>query len=237
MVPRGLIVGANHRGEFLDLLQMPASHVRVIGAAGADATRATLLGSLPQLMEQSVVGNEAVVRTTWKNDEPHSALLLTETTALHGASPTFELIEQVTAEQPVGGVEVQLWPQLGTTSARVERDGQQADLYFPTTGLEEPHVRIAVVGGNGVISLGQDGILTVRSATDQVHMEITDLTPGEGTSNVQILDPAQLIEAYDVAAVLLIRYDPAFESRESRMEDLGYRLGLSAGAYALMMRD
>jgi hypothetical protein len=237
MVPRGLIVGTNHRGEFLDLLQIPASHVRVIGPAGPDATRATLLGSLPLLREQSVIGNQAVVRTTWKNDQPQSALQLTETTILHSASASFEVIEQVAAEQPVGGVELQLWPQLRTTAARVERDGQHAALTFPTTGLEQPHVRIAVVGGNGVISLGQDGVLTVRSATDRVHVEVTDLTPGQGTSNLQILDPAQLIDMYDVAAVLLIRYDPAFETRESRMEDLGYRLGLSAGAYALMVRN
>ena len=237
MVPRGLIVGTNHRGEFLDLLQIPASHVRVIGAAGLEATRATLLGSRPELREQSVIGNQAVVRTTWKNDQPHSALLLTETTVLYGDSPSFEVIEQVAADEPIGGLELQLWPQLRTTAARIERDGQQADLYFPTIGLEQPHVHIAVVDGNGVISLGQDGVLTVRSATDRVHVAVTDLTPGQGTSNLQILDPARLIEAYDVAAVLLIRYDPAFESRESRMEDLGYRLGLSAGAYALMVRN
>jgi hypothetical protein len=237
VVPRGLIVGTNHRGEFLDLLQIPASHVRVIGAAGPDATRATLLGSRPRMLEQSVIGNQAVVRTTWQNDQPHSALLLTETTVLYGDSPTFEVIEQVAAEQAVGGVELQLWPQLRTTAARIDRDGQQADLYFPTVGLEDPHVHIAVVDGNGVISLGQDGVLTVRSATDRVHVAVTDLTPGKGTSNLQILDPAKLIEAYDVAAVLLIQYDPAFGARESRMEDLGYRLGLSAGAYALMVRD
>jgi len=104
-------------------------------------------------------------------------------------------------------------------------------------GLEEPHLRIEVVGGNGVINLGSDGALTVRSVTDRVHLKVTDLTAGTGTSNVQILDPAQLIQTYDVAAVVLIQYDPAFKAREQRMEDLGYSLGLSAGAYALMVRN
>jgi hypothetical protein len=104
-------------------------------------------------------------------------------------------------------------------------------------GLEEPHLRIEVVGGNGVIRLGQDGTLTVHSGTAQVHLKVTDLTTGEGTSGVQVLDPAQLIDAYDVAAVVLVRYDPAFAAREQRMEDLGYRLGMSTGAYALMVRN
>ena len=237
-VPRGLIVGANHRGEFLDLLQIPASEVRVLGTAGPDDIRATLLGSRPQGIDQSVLQNEAMVSTTWNGGQPEGAFTLTETTILHGDSPSFELIDQVAAAtQPVGVIELQLWPLVPTTAARVDRSGQQADLYFPQAGLEEPKLRIEVVGANGVISLGQDGVLTVRSATDKVHLKVTDLTTGEGTSSVQILDPAQLIQAYDVAAVLLIRYDPAFEVRQRRIEDLGYRLGLAAGAYALMVRN
>jgi hypothetical protein len=184
------------------------------------------------------VQNDAVVSTTWNGGQPAGALLLAETTVLHGDSPSFELIDQVAAAaQPVGGVELQLRPLLPTTAARVEQTGQQADLYFPQAGLEEPHLRIEALGPNGIISLGQDGVLTVRSATDRVHLRITDLTTGEGTSSVQVLDPAQLVQAYDVAAVLLIRYDPAFEAREQRIQDLGYRLGLSAGAYALMVRN
>jgi hypothetical protein len=122
-------------------------------------------------------------------------------------------------------------------AATIGGSGQQADLYFPQAGLEEPHLRIEVVGGNGVISLGEDGVLTVRSTTDRVHLAVTDLTAGAGASSPQILDPAQLIGAYDVAAVLLVRYDPSFETRQRRIEDLGYRLGLSTGAYALMVRD
>jgi hypothetical protein len=235
-VPRGLIIGANHRGEFLDLLQIPASEVRVVGTAGPDDIRATLIGSRPVGVDEGVTGNDAIVTTTWKGGVK-GAVALVETTILHGTSPSFELIDQVATAQPVGGVEVQLWPLLPTTAARVERSGQQADLYFPQAGLEEPHVRIEVVDGNGVILLGQDGRVTVRSETDRVHLKVTALTTGEGTSNAQILDPAQLIDAYDVAAVVLVRYDPAFESRESRLEDLGYRLGLSAGAYALMVRN
>lgn len=235
-VPRGLIVGANHRGEFLDLLQIPASKVRVVGTAGADDTLATLGGSRALGIDHRVTGNEAVVTTAWKGGVK-GTVGLSETTILHGDSASFELIDQVAVKQPIGGIELQVRPLVPTTAARVDRKGQVADLYFPVAGLEEPHVRIEVVGGNGVIQLGQDGTLTVHSGTDQVHLMVTDMTTGEGTSNVQILDPAQLIDAYDVAAVLLIRYDPAFEAREQRMEDLGYSLGLSTGAYALMVRN
>ena len=237
-VPRGLIVGANHRGEFLDLLQIPASEVRVLGTAGPDDTRATLLGSRPQGFDQRIVQSDAVVSTTWNGGPQEGPLVLAETTVVRGDSPSFELIDQVAATAlPVGGVELQLWPLLPTTAARIDQTGRHADLYFPRAGLDEPHLRIEALGPNDVISLGSDGALTVRSATDRVHLRVTDLTTGEGTSGVQVLDPAQLIQAYDVAAVVLIRYDPAFEARERRIEDLGYRLGLSAGAYALMVRN
>ena len=237
MVPRGLVVGANHRGEFMDLLQVPASEVRVLGAGGPDDLWATLINARPVSTNRSLTVTEAGVTTVWKGNELHGPLTLTETTVVRADSQGFELIEQATAEQAFGGIELQLRPLRLAAAANVTSDGRAADLTFPQTGLEEPHVRIEVVGGNGFIALGEDGRLTVRSATDRVHIRVTAMTAGEGTSPVQILDPAQLLDAYDVAAVLLVQWDPAFAARERRMEDLGYRVGLSAGAYAVMVRD
>jgi hypothetical protein len=236
MVPRGLVVGANHRGEFLDLVIVPASEVRVFGPDGPADTWATLINARPMGAEQSVTANAATVTTAWKGAELHGPLALTETTVLHSDARGFEVIEQVAAAQPIGGIEMKLWPVRGAT-ATVATDGGSVDLLFPQNGLERPHLRVQVLEGQGAISLGDDGLLTVRSASDRVHVAVTDLTAGDGISPVQLLDPAQLVDAYDVAAVLLIRWDPAFAAREQRMEDLGYRLGLSAGAYALMVRD
>ncbi|MEP7040169.1 MAG: hypothetical protein ABI864_01195 [Chloroflexota bacterium] len=237
MVPRGLVVGANHRGEFMDLLQVPASDVRVFGTGGPNDLWATLINARPVGTSRGLTADEAAVTTVWKANGLQGQLALTETTVLRADSGSFELIEQATAEQPFGGIELQLRPLRLAAASNITSDGLRADLYFPQTGLEEPHLRIDVVGGNGLIALGDDGRLTVRSATDRVHLRVTALTAGEGTSSLQILDPAQLINAYDVAAVLLVRHDPAFLAREQRMEDLGYRLGLSAGAYALMVRN
>lgn len=237
IVPRGLVVGANHRGEFMDLVQVPASEVRVFGTGGSGDSWATLINARPVATNQSLTADEAGITTVWKGNELHGPLTLTETTVLRADSGGFELIEQATAEQPFGGIEVQLRPLRLAASSTITSDGQAADLYFPLTGLEEPHLRIEVVGGNGLISQGDDGRLTARSATDRVHLRVTALTAGEGTSPVQILDPAQLIDLYNVAAVLLVQWDPAFAAREQRMEALGYRLGLSAGAYALMVRN
>ena len=237
MVPRGLVVGANHRGEFMDLLQVPASEVRVFGPAGPDDLWATLINSLPVSRADGLTATEATVSTAWQGNQVHGALALTETTVLQADARGFELVEQATAAQQIGGIELQLKPLRLAAGLDITSDGQAADLYFPQTGLEQPHLRVEVVGGNGSIALEDDGRLMVRSATDRVHIRVTALTAGEGTSPVQILDPARLIDAYDVAAVLLVQWDPAFVAREQRMEDLGYRLGLSAGAYALMVRN
>jgi hypothetical protein len=237
MVPRGLVVGANHRGEFMDLLHVPASEVRVFGPGGPDDLWATLINSRPVGTSKGVTTTEAGVTTVWQGNDLYGPLRLTETTLLQADSPSFELVEQATAEQAFGGIELQLRTLRLAAASNVASDGLQADLTFPQTGLEEPQLRIEVVGGNGVITLGDDGRLTVRSVTDRVHLRVTALTAGEGRSNVQILDPTKLIDAYDVAAVLLVQWDPAFVARQQRMEDLGYRLGLSAGAYALMVRD
>ena len=236
-IPHGLIVAANHRGEFLDLLRIPSNKVRILSTTGLDDARATLSGLQPAGMDQSVTEAEAAISTHWVGDDPQGALALSETTSLHGDSRSFDLIEEAAAGGPLGGVELQIWPLLRTATTRVDSSGQQADLFFRQAGLEQPHLRINVVGGNGVISLAPDGILTVRSATDRVHLQVTALTAGEGTSGVQILDPVQLVESYDVAAVVLVRYEPAFETRALRMESLGFRVALEAEAYVLMMRD
>lgn len=235
-IPRGLIVGAKHRGEFLDLLRIPSNEVRILSTTGPDETRATLIDLQPAGIDQSVTEHEAAISTHWTGDDDEGAIELSETTLLHGDS-RFELIEEAAAEGPMGGVELQLWPLRRTATTRIDSTGQQADLFFPQAGLEEPHLRINVVGGNGVFSLGRDGILTVRSDTDRVHLEVTALTAGHGTERVQILDPVQLVDSYDVAAIVLVRYEPAFETRVLRMEALGFRVALEAGAYVLMMRD
>jgi hypothetical protein len=221
----------------MDLLQVPASEVRVFGAGGPADTWATLINAQPVARGETLTTDEATVTTVWKGTDLHGPLALTETTTLRPEAGGFELIEQAAAEQPFGGVELQLRPVRLAATSTISGDGQIADLYFPQTGLEQPHLRVEVVGGNGFIALWDDGRLTVRSTTDRVHLRVTALTAGEGSAPLQILDPARLIDAYDVAAVLLVRYDPAFTAREQRMEDLGYRAGLTTGAYALMVRN
>ena len=236
-VPRGLIIGANHRGEFLDLLRIPASQIRVLDAAGSDITSATLNDFHAVALDDGVTGDEAFVTTGWTRGAGEGAMRLNETTLVDGATHTFELIEEVAGKQPIGGIELRLWPLVGTAAASIDSTGAGADLHFRQVGLEEPHLRIDVIGGSGLLALGPDGVLVVRSETNQVHLKVTALTVGEGTADVQVLDPAKLIQTYDVAAVVLVKYDPSFETRMRRMEDLGYRQALDAGAYALLVHD
>ena len=87
-------------------------------------------------------------------------------------------------------------------------------------------------GASPLIVLTKADLVGDRETLAQLTADVEASAPG-----VQVLDPPRLIDDYDVSAILLVRYDPAFYARQRRMEALGFRVALQAGAYVLLMRD
>jgi hypothetical protein len=66
-----------------------------------------------------------------------------------------------------------------------------------------------------------------------VRLLITDLTAAPSpTVRLAWLEPTELVERYDVEAVLLTR-DPALDARQARIEALGFRQVMDLGTYLL----
>src|SRR5207302_261012 len=56
------------------------------------------------------------------------------------------------------------------------------------------------------------------------------------TIGLQVLQPAELVNRYDVGAVLLPR-DAVFDARKSRLGRLGFRVADSVGPYTILVRS
>jgi len=81
---------------------------------------------------------------------------------------------------------------------------------------------------------GHASIDRVRSSRGPIRLLITDLSGADSpTIGAEFLDPAELVAAYQVGAVLLVR-DPAFEGRRIRLEALGFHLVQTVGPYVVM---
>lgn len=236
-VPRGIVVAANHEGEYVDLLRIPSGETAVFGAEQRSHPIATLINLEPVKIERTSTTDGVTVETSWRGERGGSEVGVVETVSLRNDSPTLEIVDLVTSPRATRGVEVELWPLHPVTAIRSDRSARQADVYFIRMGLNQPHLRVEIVNATGVIEVTEDETLRVRSSGPGLHLKITIRTPGPPVSGLQILDPRELIRDYGVAAVVLLRDTPAFEPRRHRFEALGFELVLEAGAYAVMARD
>jgi hypothetical protein len=113
--------------------------------------------------------------------------------------------------------------------------GSVAELTFAVAGSGEPSLRVLLFGASATLEVLPDGGLHVRSLGGPIRLLITDLSGGSSpTVGTGFLEPSDLVAAYNIGAVLLVR-DPAFDGRRTRLEALGFHLGQVFGPYAVMV--
>lgn len=230
-VPRGMAIGVNHGGEYLDLLRIAPAETRIFDPTGAT------LATLPNLPgeRRSVItdGLAASVISSWKGERQGAAVGFRQVVSLQADASTLEIraAATTTAEAPF---ELNLRPgEQPLTGLSLTDTG--AELTFAQAGSGAPSLRVLVDGAGATLEGLEDGGLRVRSPGGPIRLLITDLT---GTSLPTIgtgfLEPSQLIATYNIGAVLLVR-DPAFESRRIRLVALGFQLRQIFGPYAVMV--
>ncbi|MEX0626203.1 MAG: hypothetical protein WD402_06650 [Chloroflexota bacterium] len=230
-VPRTVVVGVNHGGEYLDLLKIAGEGTRLLEADGL-----TTLATLPNLAgEGRSVSADAVsasVTSSWTAERHGVPVTFHQIVAVRNGSSTLEIRASAATSTPTG-FELELTPgQLALTGlGMIDR---AAELTFAVAGSSAPRVRVVVSGLSATLEPLPDGGLRVRSAGGPIRLLITDLSGADSpTIGAQFLDPAQLISAYGVGAVLLVR-DPAFEDRRIRLEALGFHVVQTFGPYIVM---
>lgn len=231
-VPRGLAIGVNHGGEYLDLLRVNPAETRIFDAAGA--TLATLPNVAGKGRTATGDGLSASVTSTWSDTRKGAPVGYVQVLSLEANASTLEIRAAATTTVAVP-FEFDLRPaDQPLTGLSLTDSG--AELTFAEAGSGAPSLRVVLEGGGATLEGLADGGLGVRSPGDPIRLLITDLTGAPSDAiGTGFLQPSQLVAAYGVGAVLLVR-DPAFESRRVRLVALGFHLRQIFGPYAVMVR-
>ena len=113
----------------------------------------------------------------------------------------------------------------------------EATVCLPPLGDAPPCARIWVGHPDASLSITATGDLRVTTTTDgRIDLLVTALSAGKASVGLGLLDPAQVLAKRNVRAALLWRFDPNFQDRVSRLEDVGFRTASSIGPYQILLR-
>ena len=229
--PRSIIIGANHGGEYVDLLRLVPASMAIVAADGST------VASLPALVARGIETTSAPDRlaTTshWTGNRAGSPVDLTQVVAIARGTTWFDLDLHADSGMPIGGLIMELRPPSGVALTNVESANGTAELTFARYGRDEPRLRLDVSGGT--ITWAPSGGLLIAVSGPDLSLRVTDLTAGGASTSLRLLDPRLLIADYDVGAAIL-RRDPAYEDRRRRLELLGFHVAHVDGPYVVMVR-
>lgn len=229
--PRAVLVEANHGGEYVDLLRLVPASSLILDEAGNSI--ASLPALQPAGFEQADGANRVAITTRWSGTRGGEAVAYVQTLALWRGSNSFELEIRADTALPVSGLEIEFRPPLGIGIVDVVEDGASGEVVFARIGRTEPALRITVA--DGTITWAPDGGLRITSPGRTLSLRVMDLTAGAASSPLRLLDPAALVDAYDIGAAIL-RRDPTYDARRARLEGLGFHVARAEGPYIVMVR-
>jgi hypothetical protein len=226
-VPSGLRLRANHRGEFVDLLDLPRTATRITGLDGT----VTAAGLVPVRVTQRENDRQVSVRTVWgQAGDPGFSFTQTVTTYVEGTTL------RLTQAAPGHRLTTELTPIAGMTLSSLAIDGNEAVACFADRGGSSPCVQIRATHADARLGRATDGGLEVASGpSGRIDLLVTALTAGDASVGLGILDPARLVDAYDVGAALLYELDPSYAERRRRLEALGFEEARAFGPYRVLI--
>lgn len=230
--PRGLIVAANHGGEYIDLLRLVPELSRIVSEDGAS------LASLPNLtpsgLDWAATSDLLSATTSWSGTRAGAPVVYRQTLTLRSDASTFSLDAGVDTPLGTRGLELELRPPTGVALLSVtEIDPSTVEVTFARLGRSQPRLRLHVDGGGTIAQSAAGGVL-VTAAGSLLRLTVADLTSGAASSTLRLLDPAALVDAYHIGAVIL-RRDASYDARRARLELLGFHVARAEGAYIVMV--
>jgi hypothetical protein len=227
-VPTGLLLRANHGGEFVDLLRFPSAAVRITG----DGPPMTAAGLVPVRVTERTSDRQLRVRTVWGlASDP--AFSYTQTVTVFRDGTTLRIAHAA----PGHRISTELVAPLGTAITSLEITRSEAVACFTVFGGSEPCVRIHAAQAVARMSETADGALRISSGSSgRLDLLITDLTAGDASVGLVLLRPAEVVDAHDIGAALLFEPDPAYGSRLRRLERLGFEETRAFGPYRVLLR-
>ena len=228
-VPAGLRLRANHRGEFVDLLDLPRTATRITGLDGT----VTGAGLVPVRVTQRETERQVSVRTVWgRAGDPSFSFTQTVTSYVEGTTL------RVTQAAPGHALATELTPIAGMALSSLLIDGNLAIACFADRGGSSPCVQIRATHADARLGRTTGGGLEVASGpSGRIDLLVTALTAGDASVGLGILDPARLVDAYDVGAALLYELDPSYAERRLRLEAIGFEEARAFGPYRVLIRE
>ncbi len=227
-IPSSLLLGINHGGEYVDLLRAAPADSLIHGTFGSIA-----VADLAPSRAVTSPGAQSARITTVRTGGASGEISFTRQVTIWRDGTTLELRDT----SPGNALETVLEPPPGVVLTSLTGDASEATACFTKVADREPCIRLTVAQADASL-VAFDGRLHIRSATsDELHIYITVMTQGSTAVDLQILDPARLVENHAVGAALLYAADPAYESRSNRLEALGFSEAKAFGQYRVLLRQ
>jgi hypothetical protein len=228
--PVGLVIAANHGGEFVDLLTLDQRDTSI-----GSSTAGTLLANLlPTGLTSFDNNTEASVRTEWQGAESAESVSFARTVRLAAHDATLSL----TDESPSGVVESVFRAATGIAITSLETSGNEAHVCFSQRGNTMPCLALrASDTGARFDSSNDGGLRIIGSVNGRTELQITALTPGAPIVGLQVLDPREVVTKYRVGAAILYADDPAYDETLGRLGVLGFGLSFQEGPYAVLLGE
>jgi hypothetical protein len=227
VAPAGIVLRANHGGEFLDLLRVRRADITIITDHGA--VRGNALVPLREV--ESASQRQVSLSTVWTDRRGTQTLAQSVTIWRDGTSM------RLSQYSPDNGIATVLRP-AGLPIVSVERRDQETTVCFTQFGVSHPCLRIWVSQTDASVRQLPDGGLRIETGRpDRLDIVVTALTAGDASVGLSLLHPEDLIAARDIGAALLYALDPAYPARAHRLETLGFQEEFAAGPYRVLMRE
>lgn len=227
-VPTGLLIRANHGGEFVDLLRLsPAT--TMVSATGEQLGMGQFV---PLRTRERSLERQASITTVWgRSTDP--GMTFTQRVITYRNGTTLRVSQSANAR----ALTTDLIPAGGQRFASVKMNGSEAIVCFPAVGGATPCLNVDAAPLGAALSMTADGVLRATSGdAGRLDLLITATTAGQAPIDLGIFDPSEIATAYRVGAALLYQPDPAFRSRVERLEALGFHQARAFGPYRVLMR-
>lgn len=218
-VPRDPLFAFNHDGEFLDMLRAPDADVKVFDVDGE--VLATLGALEPGFAEQVATGTGAAMRSTWTGARRGERLQMTVTVAADQASGAVDVIYEALGPGGIGGMQVLLRPPSPAAILDTDVHGPRARVFYAAFGARLPVLDVAIVDGGGSELTAVLGGVLARADGGRLHFRLSPGTVGASLSEPKVLSPADVMETFNVQAVV-VREGPAAEARVARLALSGF---------------
>lgn len=225
--PTAMTIAMNHGGEFVDVLQLRQADTQLVGNSRTLTAEAGPAGS-----EASVAGDQATFQTHWQQTAGAASASFTRTVTALNEGSTLSVIDNA----PGYAIQSALRPAPGMAFTSVNVDGQSARVCLTKVGAGEPCLQLWASQADAAWQMTSGGLTIRTTDSTQLSLYVTDLTGGDASVGLGVIDPAAAIAQHDVKAAILLDIDPAYDDRRLRLEALGFEVVRQIGPYAVLRR-